>query len=65
MSRAKDIFKAIQSNPGLTAPQLGRKLKLNSKQMYNALPSLEKEGLLIYEDDNTRLFAFNVLELDD
>ena len=64
MSRLVDRFRhmAIHStlvvHPGLTVNEIAKQLDLRWDQVNSALPSMERTGLLLYEDDNGQLYPF-------
>lgn len=53
------IYSAIVANPGLTHVEIARIVGLNYQQVRNALPSLETKELLVYEDDERRLYPMD------
>lgn len=48
----------IQENPGISAAELARQLKVARSTIIRRLPSLEEAGYLYYEDDQGSLWPF-------
>lgn len=54
----KSIFEVIKNNPGIKEKEIADKLGIKRHKVSNALPSLEKHGLLVYEDDDRFLYPY-------
>jgi predicted transcriptional regulator len=50
--------KAIQAQPGISAAELARQLRLERSTVTRRLPSLEEAGFLYYEDNRGGLWPF-------
>ena len=50
----------IQENPGISAAELARELDVERSTIMRRLPSLEEAGYLYYEDEEGRLWPFDV-----
>lgn len=60
--RLEQIYKAVEENPGLRPGGIARLLGLERSEVTRILPALEDHGLLMYEDDDGRLWPFRKLE---
>lgn len=56
--RLKQIYTAVQENPGKKPGFLARLLGLNRSEVTRALPALEERGLYLSEDDRGGLWPF-------
>lgn len=48
----------IQAQPGLSAQALAQQLGVSTSTVIRRLPSLEEAGILLYEDEQGRLWPF-------
>jgi DNA-binding IclR family transcriptional regulator len=53
----------IQENPGIAPAQLARQLGVERSTITRRLPSLEEAGYLYYEDEEGRLWPFDLDEI--
>ena len=58
MTTAYRIGAWLSNEPGLTQAQLARRLHVRRSTILRALPSTERVGLRLYEDERGRLFPF-------
>ncbi len=56
--RVEDIFAYVGKNPGARPADIARDLKLERSTVSRALPALEDEGRLLYEDRRGGLWPF-------
>ncbi len=54
--RVEEIYRTIQSNPGKRAGLIASLLGLNRSEVTRALPVLEDQGFLVYEDEEGGLY---------
>jgi DNA-binding IclR family transcriptional regulator len=59
------IARAVLENPGLTKKQISRITGLPYSQVRGALPGLEAYGILLSEDQHSRLYPFIPYDPDD
>ncbi len=52
------LYQAVQRHPGRRASWLARLLGWPRSKVTRALPDLEEQGYLLYEDEQGRLFPF-------
>jgi hypothetical protein len=45
-TRADQTLKLVKANPGITIPDLARKMKIKQNYLYRVLPGLEADGLV-------------------
>lgn len=45
-TRAKQALELVQSNPGITIPQLAEQMGIKQNYLYRVLPGLEQDGLV-------------------
>ena len=45
-TRAAQAHKLVKANPGITIPELAKKMKIKQNYLYRVLPSLERDGLV-------------------
>ncbi len=57
--KLKEIFEKVEENPGKKAGFLARLLGLARSEVTRSLPALDEKGLLVYEDEEGRLFPFD------
>lgn len=53
-----EMAQIIQARPGLSARALAHELGVPASTVTRRLPSLEEAGILLYEDDQGRLWPF-------
>ena len=53
---AENLYAEITANPGSTIRDIADAFGIRYQSIYNALPTLEKPGMLIYEDELKRLY---------
>jgi DNA-binding IclR family transcriptional regulator len=53
----------IQENPGISLAELARELEVERSTITRRLPSLEEAGYLYYEDEEGRLWSFDLDEI--
>ncbi len=56
--KLESIYNKVQEHPGRKAGFIARLLGLHRSEVTRALPSLDKNGLLISEDDKGGLWPF-------
>ena len=56
---ARAVYEHIRANPGKTAWGVKQSLGLTNGGIHSVLVTLETDGLLLYEDDNGRLYVTN------
>lgn len=59
------IYQTIKENPGINSYAIAKKLGVDYRKVDNVLPSLDYYGLLVSEDENTKLYPFDISELDN
>ncbi|MBI5954931.1 MAG: hypothetical protein HY865_24995 [Chloroflexi bacterium] len=57
--KLEGIYEKVGENPGKKAGFIARLLGLNRSEVTRSLPALDVKGLLVYEDDEGRLYPFN------
>ena len=50
------IYSVLLQKPGSTIGEIASQLNLTYSQVNDVLPSMEKTGILLYEDDERRLY---------
>jgi CRP-like cAMP-binding protein len=45
-TRGKQALELVQSNPGITIPEIAEKMGIQQNYLYRVLPGLQKEGLI-------------------
>jgi DNA-binding IclR family transcriptional regulator len=63
--RMRTIARAILENPDLTKKQISRITDLPYSQVRSALPGLEAHGILLSEDEQSRIYPFKPYDPDD
>lgn len=56
--KLEKLFEAIGKNPGMRAALVAQFLGWQRSAVMRALPALDEEGLLLYEDEQGRLWPF-------
>jgi Mn-dependent DtxR family transcriptional regulator len=57
--KLEEIYKKVGENPGQKAGFIARLLGLNRSEVTRSLPALDVKGLLVFEDDEGRLYPLN------
>ncbi len=57
--KLEEIYKKVGENPGKKAGFIARLLGLNRSEVTRSLPALDVKGLLVYEDDEGRLYTLH------
>ena len=52
------IHAVLVQRPGLLKSEIARALGISTGAVDSALPAMEKSGLLLFEDDERRLYPF-------
>ena len=52
------VWKLIRDNPGIAPVEIARALDRPRQAITNALPTLEHNGYLVWEDESARLYPF-------
>ncbi len=45
--RGKQALRLVTTNPGVTIPEIAKKIGIKQNYLYRVLPTLEKEGLVV------------------
>ncbi len=45
--RSKQALRLVTTNPGVTIPEIAKKIGIKQNYLYRVLPTLEKEGLVV------------------
>ena len=48
--RAQEALKLVHMHPGITLPEMAKKMKIQANYLYRVLPHLEKEGKVTKRD---------------
>ena len=56
--RLEAIWRTVEEKPGIKAGRVARELNLHRSSVARALPAMEKEGLLLSEDEQGRLWSW-------
>jgi DNA-binding IclR family transcriptional regulator len=56
--RTQQIAGYVEQHPGVRPAEIARQLELPRSSVTRALPALEDEGRLLYEDGRGRLWPF-------
>ena len=59
----EEMDRVIQDHPGISAAELARELEVERSTVLRRLPSLEEAGYLYYEDEEGRLWSFELDEI--
>ena len=57
-AKLENIYDKVQEHPGKKPGYIARLLGLHRSDVIRTLPSLDQEGLYLYEDDRGGLWAF-------
>lgn len=57
--KIKSIYNAVKENPGKRAGFIARLLGLHRSEITRSLPALDDKRLLVYEDEEGRLYPLN------
>jgi DNA-binding IclR family transcriptional regulator len=57
--RLHEIARYVERHPGVRPAEIARGLELPRSSVTRALPSLEDQGCLLYEDGRGRLWPFD------
>jgi len=52
----EDVYQVIYERPGVTQREIADTLGITRHKVSNALPSLDSHGLLVYEDNDSKLY---------
>jgi hypothetical protein len=55
--RAEAVYDYIEKHPGLSKVEIAKGLKLRTGAIESILPTMEKQGMLLYQMDS-KLYAF-------
>lgn len=57
--KLESIYNTVQENPGQKAGFIARLLGIHRSEVTRSLPALDDKRLLVYEDEEGRLFSLN------
>lgn len=53
------VYRAVAATPGVRPSQIAAQVGIKHKHIYRVLPQMERIKMLLYEDDNGKLYPMD------